>query len=267
MLASRPSPLYLVPFGLAILAALAAPSSPAQTASNPPLAAVPATVSAAAAALPSAGTLMQNLLARLPSKPVLITGDLVTSSESSAGKERLGVGILLCYPSLAQYTILDSFGRAMEQLTLKREAGQVQFAYQTGDPLTNAPAPKLGARIQDTALSWVDLTLSFVWWPEGRTIGREEIRGQPCYVVDRRPGPGDDNSYGSVRLWIDTRVSMLLQAEGSDRLGDLRRRLLVKSFKKINDEWMIKDLEFDDLQTGTKTVLKVKDAKPVQAAP
>ena len=42
MLASRPSPLYLVPFGLAILAALAAPSSPAQTASNPPLAAVPA---------------------------------------------------------------------------------------------------------------------------------------------------------------------------------------------------------------------------------
>lgn len=250
--------------GLVLVVAAAAGPAAGPTGIPAP---VTGTVSAAAAALPSAGALMQQLLARLPSKPVLITGDLVTTSESSGEKERVGISILLSYPSLAQYTVTDTFGRTLEQLSISRTDDAVEFAYQSGSPLTNAAAPGLGSRIQNTAISWLDLTLSFVWWPGGRTIGQEEIRGQPCYVVDRHPGPKDDTSYGSVRLWIDTRVSMLLQADGNDRLGDLHRRLSVKSFKKINDEWMIKDLEFSDFQTGTRTTLKVKDAKPVPVSP
>ena len=250
--------------GLVLLMAALASPAVSQTVVTPP---VTGTVSAAAAALPSAGALMQQLLARLPSKPVLITGDLVTTSESSSEKDRLGISILLSYPSLAQYTVMDAFGRTLEQLSISRTDDSVEFAYQSGSPLTNTAAPRLGSRIQNTAISWLDLTLSFVWWPGGRTIGQEEIRGQPCYVVDRHPGPKDDTDYGSVRLWIDTRVSMLLQADGNDRLGDLHRRLSVKSFKKINDEWMIKDLEFSDFQTGARTTLRVKDAKPVPVTP
>jgi hypothetical protein len=64
-------------------------------------------------------------------------------------------------------------------------------------------------------------------------------------------------------MWVDTRVSMLLQAEGYDKLGDCVRRLSVKSFKKINDEWMIKDLEVEDLPAGSRTILRVRDAEVV----
>lgn len=233
----------------------------------PPDEQTPAGPTQAAAALPSAEQLMTELLARLPTKPVMITGDLLTTAESTGERTKLGIAILLCYPGMARYTIMDAFGRDLEQLTATINGGRMTVTYETGSPLTNASPPQLGATIRDTALTWTDLTLSFVWWPRGRTIGREEIRGQPCYVVDRHPAPGSTEGYGSVRLWIDTRVSMLLQADGMDSLGDPRRRLSVKSFKKIDDQWMVKDLEFADLKTGARTILKVRDAQPVAAQP
>lgn len=231
-------------------------------AQTPPDETTPPGPTKAAAALPSADQLMSDLMARLPTKPVVIAGDLITTDGSSGDKAKLGVSILLCYPGMARYTIMDAFGRELEQLTVTITGGRMALAYEAGSPLTNAPAPQLGASLRDTALSWTDLTLAFVWWPRGRTIGQEEVRGQPCYVVDRHPAPGSTEGYGSVRMWIDTRVSMLLQADGMDTLGEPRRRLSVKSFKKINDEWMVKDIEFADLKTGARTVLRVRDARP-----
>jgi hypothetical protein len=217
---------------------------------------------AAVAELPSPDELMASLLARLPSKPILITGDLVTTP-ASGEKSKLGIAILLCYPRLARYTIRDAFGQTLEQLTVTREGGQTSLIYEKGDPATPAAAPVLGTRIQDTALSWMDLTLGFLWWNGGSIIGREENRNQLCYVLDRRAPSAERSSYASMRMWIDTRVSMLLQAEGYDKLGDCTRRLSVKSFKKINDDWMIKDLEVEDLPAGSRTILRVRDAEAV----
>ncbi len=218
---------------------------------------------AAVAALPSTDELMASLLARLPSKSILVTGDLITTP-ASGEKSKLGIAILLCYPRMARYTIQDAFGRPLEQLTVTREGGNTSLAYEQGDPAAASPAPVLGARIRDTALSWMDLTLGFLWWNGGSIIGREESRGQLCYVLDRRAPATEASSYASVRMWIDTRVSMLLQAEGYDKLGDRVRLLSVKSFKKINDEWMIKDLEVEDTPAGSKTILRVRDAEAVE---
>jgi hypothetical protein len=219
--------------------------------------------SPAAAQLPSTDGLMESLLARLPAKPILVTGDLITTP-ADGPKSKLGITILLCYPRLARYTIVDAFGEQIEQLTVTREGGKTSLAYEQGAASAPAPVPALGERIRDTALSWMDLTLGFLWWQGGTIIGREEIRGQSCYVLDRRAPNEAAMSYTSVRMWVDTRVSMLLQAEGYDKLGECVRRLSVKSFKKINDEWMIKDLEVEDTPARSKTVLRVRNVESVE---
>ena len=218
---------------------------------------------AAAAQLPTTDELMRNLLARLPSKPILVTGDLITTT-TGGEKSKLGITILLCYPRLARYTISDAFGQKLEQLAVTRDGKTASLAYEKGDPSAAASAPSLGGGIQNTALSWMDLTLGFLWWHGGTIIGREETRGQPCYVLDRHAPADEANPYASVRIWVDTRVSMLLQADGYNKLGDCVRHLSVKSFKKINDEWMIKDLEIENVPAGLKTILRVRDVQPVE---
>lgn len=231
----------------------------AQTNTAPVGEATPPT--AAVAQLPSVDELTANLLARLPTKPITISGDLLTTPESGE-QTRLTLSIQLRYPREATYTIGDAFGKALEQLTVLRDGNRVSYLYLTGDPIVGAPAPALDHAIQNTALSWMDLTLGFLWWEGGRIIGQVENRGQPCYILDRHAPANAMAPYASIRMWVDTRVSMLMEAVGYNKLGDPFRRLSVKSFKKINGEWMIKDLEVENMATRTTTILRVRDAQP-----
>jgi hypothetical protein len=224
-----------------------------------PVSATAVAPTAAVAELPSVETLMSNLLARLPAKPIRLSGDLLTAPEVGE-KSRLTISIQLRYPREATYTIGDAFGKPLEQLTVLRDNGRVSFLYLTGDPMRGAPVPSLDQAIQNTGLSWMDLTLGFLWWNGGQIIGQEENRGQPCYVLDRHAPIGGMAPYASVRIWVDKRVSMLLQAHGYDKLANLTRRMSVKSFKKINHDWMIKDLEVEDLSRQITTILRIRDA-------
>jgi len=213
----------------------------------------------AVAELPGVDTLMANLLARLPSKPITLTGELVTTSENRA-KTQYNIIIQLRYPQEATYTLYDTFGKSLEQLAVIRNKGITSYRYLAGDPLAPAAIPSQDTRIQNTALSWTDLTLGFLWWNGGKIIGRVEARGQPCYLLDRRAPQDNMAPYARVQLWVDTRISMLIQADGYDKMENLSRRLSIKSFKKINHEWMVKDLEVEDLAQHAVTLLRIRDA-------
>ncbi len=243
--------------------AFARPCRSQETNNHPDAAPPPPAPTPAVAQLPSVDQLMGELLARLPSQAILVSGDLVTTP-TNGPKTRLSVDILLSYPQTAVYTIRDAFGKELEELSVVREGSSVRYTYKNNG--AESPAPPPGQRIQDTALTWMDLTLGFLWWEGGRIIGQMESRGQPCYVLDRHAPAGSPSPYASVRMWVDQRVSMLLQAEGYNMPGDCIRRLSVKSFKKIKDEWMIKDLEFEDLPEGPRTLLRVRTADPVKPA-
>lgn len=208
---------------------------------------------------------MQNLLSRLPSKPVTLTGELLTTPVTGE-TSRLTISIQLRYPREAIYTIGDAFGKPLEQITVLRDHARVSYLYLSGDPMRGAPAPSLDQPIQNTALSWMDLTLGFLWWEGGRIIGQEENRGQPCYVLERRAAPRDLMPYASMRIWIDTRVSMLMEAIGYDMLENPLRRLSIKSFKKINHEWMVKDLEVENFATHSTTTLRIRNAVRAEEA-
>jgi hypothetical protein len=60
-----------------------------------------------------------------------------------------------------------------------------------------------------------------------------------------------------IRLWVAEKIAMLLRAEELDANGKPARRLSIKSFKKIDDQWMIKDLVVEDVRTGDRTLLRV----------
>ncbi len=214
----------------------------------------------AVAELPGVDELMGNLLARLPAKPITLTGELATTAENDQ-KSKLNIIIQLRYPQEATYTLCDTFGKSLEQLTVKRVKGITSYRYLKGEPLSPAPVPTQDTRIQNTALCWMDLTLGFLWWNGGKIIGRVEAKGQPCYLLDRRAPPEDLTApYARVQLWVDTRISMLIQADGYDKMENLSRRLSIKSFKKINHEWMIKDLEVEDMVNHSATLLRIRDA-------
>ncbi len=170
-------------------------------------------------------------------------------------------------PMTARYWILDEQEQPVEEMRLTRPYGKPPvWRYRAGVPLADRPLPDLYAPILDTDLSWADLSLSFLWWPGGAFAGEERIRGYACHIVEipapQREMEGMDSAepYAKVRLWIEKKHAMLLQAEAYDAEGNPVRRLWVRSLRKIGERWMIKDLEVQRHRSPSRTKLTIREA-------
>jgi hypothetical protein len=239
------------------------------------LASVPASSNVSANV--DADALLEDVIARLPREPITLTGQLFVRLPRGIPVRDLAFDMHLDYaatPSSATYTLRSSSGVALERLTVTRDArGVAAFSYARGDPPVSAVLERLCVPVQQTDVTWMDLTLSFLWWRGGVWVGSDSIRGRPTIVVDVSPPAGDPaaETYARVRLWIDEQARILLQAEGYDAAGKPVRTLWVKSFRKINERWMIKDMEIQQYPVVHRTKLRVNDVDdttaPVGGAP
>ena len=225
---------------------------------------------ARAADLPRPETLTRAVINHLPQKPVILTGRLTADRAATGTVSTLGIEILITATNgqvFGRYTLTDSFGDQTEQLTVTRQLDAPAVTrYWVGHPPVETNLTDLFQIVNHSEISWMDLTLGFLWWPAGATIGKEEVKGQMCYVVDMLSPTPARNRYATMRIWIEERVGMLLQAEAYNPNGDLVRRMSIKSFKKIDDQWMIKDLELRTFPDGTRTHLRIDEVRPVDRA-
>lgn len=214
---------------------------------------------------PTANDLLGDVIARLPPEPLLITGDITHKKRKGFVERTLTFDMAVHWganPSVACYTVRNALGTELEQLTvLRMQGGQPLFRYAAGSPLEDADTPDLFAPIQDTDISWMDLTLSFLWWPDGRIVDTDTIKGYDCYVVEVPAPDSVPGQYAKVRVWIAKKIHMLLQATGYDHNGDPVRRLWVKSFKKIDEQWMVKDLLVQGRSDLHRTELRIRDVE------
>jgi hypothetical protein len=211
--------------------------------------------------LPSARDLIDNLLKRLPDQTVTLRGSLKADKTADGGGTQFGIEmqILARGPEArGNYLIADNFGSPLAHLDIRRPPGAPPtLLLETGSPPSSVKSPSLNLSLPNSDLLWMDLTLGFLWWTDGKTLGVQEIRGQSCYLVDLySPNPAADR-YASVRLWIDRTHGMLMLAEAQDPLGHVIRRVTIKSFRKIGEHWMIKDLEIRTLPDNHKTILRI----------
>ena len=208
--------------------------------------------------------LLDDVVLRLPREPLVITGDLLV-------RKRKGITVSeLCFemsidwgsvPAVAKYLLKNKKGEAVEGLTVTRKGRQkAVFTHTDAAGKQATEPPDLFAPIQDSDVSWMDLSLSFLWWSDGKISGKDEIRGRSCHIVDL-PAPAEYKAKGCsrVRLWIDEERRMLMQAESYGLNDELKRRLWIKSFKKIDERWMIKDMEIQSYPDHHRTRLRVRE--------
>ncbi len=223
------------------------------------------------AAIPEADSLLEAVTGRLPREPLQINGDLRADPRNGKPGRQCQVQLRLEYgakPPLARYTIMDTFGEELEQVTLLRpENRPVSWHYARGYPLEDAPLPDPKQPVQGTDLTWSDLSLSFLWWRHARLTGAEKVLDRLCYVIEVPAPAGEPAPYAAMRLWIDKQYLMLLRADGLDAGGQAVRRIAVKSIKKIDDEWMVKDLDVTSLPSQTRTSLRIHVVDKPQEAP
>ncbi|MDA0990420.1 MAG: outer membrane lipoprotein-sorting protein [Verrucomicrobia bacterium] len=227
----------------------------------------------------SADDIMSALHARLPRETLLLDGDLVVRRRHGAEARELGFRMELAWGAMPQrstYLIFDALGGELEKLTINRRPNaSTTFAYQASGGDDTNTMPPLYTPIQGSDVTWIDLSLAYLWWRDGTVSGEDVVRGRDCYLVDL-PAPvtstdgiadphPDTLPYASVRLWVDQELFMMLRAEGRDASGNPIRTLWVKSLKKMDDRWMIKDMEIQAHPTTQRTRLHIRDVSVATA--
>ena len=215
-----------------------------------------------------AAQLMRDVRAALPDFPVKISGELQARDRRGTIVRVLNLDMQLDwggFPATAAYLVRDRFGDPLERLRLQWPVmgGLPAAAWAAGEEELQ-PLLDLNTSIAGLDLYWADLALTFLWWNNGHVRGQERIRGRYCTIIEL-PAPegqvreeGQVPRYAKVRLWVDPETKLLMQADALDQRGRVQRRIQVKSLQKIDDLWMIQNLDMFNYQTRERITLRVR---------
>lgn len=104
---------------------------------------------------------------------------------------------------------------------------------------------------------WVaDLGLEFFHWPEQKILKPDMKRGRSCQVLESTNPNPSTNGYSRVVSWIDNETLGIVHAEAYDFKNKLLKEFDPKSFKKVNGQWELQEMEIRNVQTGSRTRLE-----------
>ena len=207
----------------------------------------------------------------IPAEPLLLKGSLTV--RKLRGTVLMGQPFTLMMDwgaetPTAEVLLLEPKGTALvERVVLTRPAGlPAQIRVFEGPEQKPGEAPSYAGRIRGTDMTWMDLTLDFLWWKDVRFDDKprgESHNGRDCDILVAVP-PWPIPGCSAVRIWVDRQLRCLMQMEQIGPQGDAVRKMWVQGVRKIDgNRWMIKTMEIETLNSGHRTRLSVDDvSKP-----
>jgi hypothetical protein len=117
-------------------------------------------------------------------------------------------------------------------------------------------------KVRGTAITYEDLSLRFLYWPNARVTGENSISLRNCWKLEMK-APNRQSQYANIWLWVDKEGGALMKLEGYDWNGKLAKRFTVVSGQKIQDHWVLKEMRIEAFDPGTgkaqtRTYLEIK---------
>src|SRR5438105_8495757 len=113
---------------------------------------------------------------------------------------------------------------------------------------------QLNEPVRGTAITYEDLALKFLYWPNARVVGADFIRTRHHWIMQLQ-APASDSQYGSILLWVDKDSRALMRMEGYESAVKMIKRFEVVSAQKIENRWYLKQMRVEriDPQSGRVT--------------
>lgn len=132
---------------------------------------------------------------------------------------------------------------------------------------SNEPVPpeRYGELIRNTDITYEDLALRFLYWPNPQILEQTKVKTRPAWKL-RLMNPDERGPYGYVDVWIDKASGGLIKLEGYAHGPNPR---MIKDFevshgRKIKDVWIADILRVRSFTEGKKegtTWLEILDIK------
>jgi len=103
-----------------------------------------------------------------------------------------------------------------------------------------------------------DLGLEFFHWPTQKVLPKTTNlkRGREYTLLESTDPNPNTNGYSRVLSWIDQENGGILAAEAYDAAGKKLKEFEPKTFKKVNGQWELQEMEIRNVQTHSRTRLE-----------
>jgi hypothetical protein len=146
-----------------------------------------------------------------------------------------------------------SFSNPDEVLQLRLGENSSRLDIVTDTATEKFALSKLNQKIRSTGITYEDLALRFLYWPNAKVVGEQNVRTRNCWKLELHP-LSRESQYAGVLLWVDKGSGALMRMEGYDWSGQLIKRFEVVSAQKIDNRWFLKQMRVEELQPGTNKV-------------
>ena len=132
----------------------------------------------------------------------------------------------------------------------------------TSEGVERVTGVEFNQKVRGTAITYEDLALKFIYWPNARVLGEDYINTRRVWKLELRP-PGRQSQYSRVFLWCEQQSGALMRMEGFDWNDRLVRRFEVVSVQQIEGRYFLKQMRIEALQPETgkvqvRTYLEIK---------
>lgn len=210
---------------------------------------------------PTAVEILKQVAHALPKEPLEVLGTMTVRKKRATVINKHRYWMKLDWgaqPPQAAYAVMDMSGVRVARMDMVRRGVEMDFTFYTGTATTPTNTPSLTSRVQGTDITWLDLSLEFLWWPGAKKFGEDRYKGMTCDVLII-PAPKDTPNCSAVKVWIARKQRAMVKAEQMNARGTVTRSMTVESIMKRNDRWMIKELEIRSYPGDLRTILRVKD--------
>lgn len=119
------------------------------------------------------------------------------------------------------------------------------------------PADKLDDPIKGTDVTYEDLAMQFLYWPDSSIVGEEKVKSQNCYKIRLENPDQKAGKYKIVYAWVHKKYNALMKVIGYNAQGKPLKRFVISELQKSGDMHTLKKMEVSTLQPDTNKVTGV----------
>ena len=119
--------------------------------------------------------------------------------------------------------------------------------------LTNSEA---NIRFAGSDFWLTDLGLEFAYWPGQGFLKGEMREGRYCYILQSTKSKPTNSGYSRVLSWVDQESGGIVLAEAYDSAGKLLKEFAIRSLKKVQGHYQLKEMEMRNVQERSRTRLE-----------
>lgn len=106
------------------------------------------------------------------------------------------------------------------------------------------PPKKISQAIRGTDVSYEDLALKFLYWPNPKLIGKQKLNGQDCWRI-HLVNPEKTGRYREVSVWVTMKQRALIRVVGYGPRPKVEplKQFEITSVMKVNSLFTVKTMK------------------------